>query len=138
MRNEKVLISLIRKIADLLSEECNRNKEFAERLSSLISNTPRRKSTISKTGEATSSERLPDIYAEWNVRGDTNFRLWIRDQPITLLRAIIRAQGFDTTRRTSKWKEVEKLADYIADSLRARLSRGSAFIRSDTKESQDP
>jgi hypothetical protein len=77
---------------------------------------------------------LPDIHAEWNARGDANFRLWLRDQPMPVLRAVIRAQDFDPTRRTAKWKEVQKLADFIADNLRARLSRGAAFIRRHTNE----
>ena len=41
------------------------------------------------------------------------------------------AQGrhdLDPTRRTAKWREAEKLADFIADGLRARLARGSGFI----------
>ena len=40
----------------------------------------------------------------------------------------IRAQDLDSTRRTVKWKDAEKLAGFVADGLRARLSRGSAFI----------
>lgn len=137
MRNEKILITLMRKIVNLLSEECNRNPEFADRLAILLSNMPKGKAPDKKAGIQQSPEQLPDIHAEWKVRGETNFRLWIRDRPISLLRAIIRAQDFDPTRRTSKWKEVEKLADFIADNLRARLSKGAAFIRSETNEFQD-
>ncbi|PXF60168.1 MAG: hypothetical protein C4B58_01365 [Deltaproteobacteria bacterium] len=58
----------------------------------------------------------------------TDFRLWLRDQPIPVLRAIIRTEDFDATRRTAKWKEAEKLAEFIADRLRDRKARGSAFI----------
>ena len=49
-------------------------------------------------------------------------------QPIPTIRAVIRTQDLDPTRRTVKWKEAEKLAGFVADGLRARLSRGSAFI----------
>jgi hypothetical protein len=38
------------------------------------------------------------------------------------------ANDFDPVRRTSKWKAGEKLATFIADGLRARMARGSAFI----------
>jgi len=74
---------------------------------------------------------LPDIHAEWRTRGETDFRLWLRDQPIPILRAVIRSQDLDPMRRSARWKEAEKLADFIADSLRARLARGSAFIGRD-------
>jgi hypothetical protein len=44
------------------------------------------------------------------------------------LRAVIRAQDFDPTRRTAKWIDTAKLATFIGDNLRARLTRGSAFL----------
>jgi len=130
MRNEKVLISLIRKLADFLSEECTRNPEFAVHLASLLPNFPESQIKKEKKIKTIVQTELPDIHSEWNARGDADFRLWIRDQPITILRAIIRSQGFDPTRRTIKWKEAEKLADFISDNLRARFSRGASFIRS--------
>jgi hypothetical protein len=68
------------------------------------------------------------VHAEWTARGGTEFRLWLRDQPIPTIRAVIRAQDLDPTRRTSKWKDAEKLAVFVAEALRARLARGSAFI----------
>ena len=71
---------------------------------------------------------MPDVHAEWTARGETDFRLWLRDQSIATIRAVIRAQDLDPARRTSKWKDTEKLADFVAEGLRARLSRGSAFI----------
>ena len=135
MRKEKTLIGILSGLVDLLVEESARNPEFATSIDRLLSDLPERK-TVSKrrAPKPPSPKFLPDIHAEWNARGEMEFRLWIREPPITVLRALIRTQDFDSTRRTTKWKEAEKLADFITDSLRARLLKGSAFIRRETSE----
>ncbi len=73
--------------------------------------------------------QLPDIHTELSARGDGEFRLWLRDQPTSILRSLIRKHDLDATRRTVKWREPEKLAEFIADGMSARSTRGSAFIR---------
>ncbi len=130
MRKEKTLVALLRGMAELLAEESTRNPEFAHKIDALLSDLPERKVTPKKAPAASvlPTEHLPDIHAEWNSKGEHEFRLWLRDQPTTVLRALIRSQDFDPTRRTIKWKEADKLAAFIADGLRARLARGSAFI----------
>ena len=134
MRKEKALIGLLRGLVELLTEESSRNPEFASKLDSLLSQLPERKVASKKSTVTSQLEHLPDIHAEWNARGETDFRLWLRDLPIPVLRAVIRSEDLDATRRTTKWKEAEKLAEFIADSLRARQSRGSAFIGRSKKE----
>ncbi|MCK5231912.1 MAG: hypothetical protein KAR13_16690 [Desulfobulbaceae bacterium] len=128
MRKEKELIGMLRGLVKLLADESAQNQEFAHKLEILLSELPEKKIRPKKTNPKPSRKKLPDIHAELNVRGDTDFRLWLRDQPVSVLRSLIRAEDFDATRRTTKWKEAEKLADYIADRLRDRQSRGSAFI----------
>jgi hypothetical protein len=128
MRKEKTLINLLRGLVSVLSEEADKNPEFAAKIEELLTNLPEGKIIQKKTSSSVAPDTLPDIYAEWNTRDETDFRLWLRGQPIPVLRALIRSQDFDSTRRTAKWKEAEKLAEFIADGLRARLSRGSAFI----------
>jgi len=129
MRKEKKVIALLRDLAAVLADECARSPAFAAKLESLVSGLAEGKPHAEKRGGVRPTGPVPDIHAELESRGETNFRLWLRDQPLPVLRAVIRAQDLDSTRRTSKWKEAEKLADFITDSLRARLSRGSAFIR---------
>ncbi len=130
MRKEKNLIALLRGMVELLAEESARNPEFANKIDALLSDLPERKAAPKKTLNASTlpAEHLPDIHAEWNNRGESEFRLWLQDQPLAVLRGLIRSQDFDPTRRTTKWKEAEKLAAFIADGLRARLARGAAFI----------
>jgi hypothetical protein len=134
MRKEKALVGLLRGLVDLLAEESARNPEFSTKLDTLLSELPEKKATAKKAVKVTPPENLPDIHAELIARGETDFRLWLCDQPVPVLRAVIRVEDLDATRRTVKWKEAEKLAGFIADSLRARQSRGSAFIGRGTKE----
>jgi len=113
----------------LLADESERNPAFAERLDSLLSSLPEsHRPTAAKRAARDARTTLPDVHAEWIARGETDFRLWLRDQPIPTIRAVIRAQDLDPARRTSKWQDAEKLADFVAEGLRARLARGSAFI----------
>lgn len=132
MRKEKALTDLLRDLVNLLVEESTRNPQFASKLDSLLSKLPERKVSTKKSTTKLLPEQLPDIHAEWNSRGEIDFRIWLRDLPIPVLRAIIRIEDLDATRRTTKWKEAEKLAEFIADNLRSRQSRGSAFIGRNT------
>ncbi|MDR4520250.1 MAG: hypothetical protein R3E36_06560 [Nitrosomonas sp.] len=132
MRKEKALTDLLRDLVNLLAEESTRNPQFASKLDSLLSKLPERKVSTKKSTTKLLPEQLPDIHAEWNSRGEIDFRIWLRDLPIPVLRAIIRIEDLDATRRTTKWKEAEKLAEFIADNLRSRQSRGSAFIGRNT------
>ncbi|MDO9287509.1 MAG: hypothetical protein Q7T83_01825 [Thermodesulfovibrionales bacterium] len=134
MRKEKTLIGLLRGLVDLLAEESAHNPEFASKVDTLLSELPERKSVSKKSAKTPSPEHLPDIHAELKARGETDFRLWLQDQSILVLRALIRSEDLDSTRRTAKWKDSEKLAAFIADSLRTRQSRGSAFLGRGTLE----
>jgi hypothetical protein len=129
MRKEKALINLLRGLVELLAEESVSNPEFAAKVDRLLTGLPEKKA-IPKKSAATqrTSEPLPDIHEEWNMRGETDFRLWLSEQPILMLRAIIRYHGLDPPRRTVKWKEAEKLSAFITDGLRARMAKGAAFI----------
>jgi hypothetical protein len=133
MRKEKTLAGVLRALADLLTEEAAQNPKFAEGLAGLLydGTEPKPKPTKAK---AAPPVQAPDIHAEWTVRGEAEFRLWLKDQPVPVLRAIIRKEDLDSTRRTAKWSEPEKLAGFIADGLSGRLSRGAAFIRGRSAE----
>lgn len=127
MRKEKALLALLNGLVKLLGEEAGRNPDFANRLDALMSPLQGAKSPH-RHGTKPEQLPLPDIYAEYSSRGEAEFRLWLPDQPIQVLHALIRHHDLDATRRSSKWKEPEKLSAYIADQLRSRMSRGSAFL----------
>lgn len=137
MRKEKALVALLRQLVDLLAEEAGRNSEFASKLEGILSAVPERRPSKPRRRLSRNTEPLLDVHAEWNARGEAEFRLWLRDQPIQTIRMVIRAQDLDPTHRTAKWKDTEKLADFITESLKSRLSRGSAFIGTTSKGRAD-
>lgn len=129
MRKEKELTDLLRRLAKLLGEEAQRNPEFAEKLATLLVSVPGNAQSKGKSAGPAKEIDLPDIYAESRARGEDEFRLWLRDEPMPVLRSLIKKHDLDPTRRTSRWKDPEKLAGFIADQLNARLAKGSSFMR---------
>jgi hypothetical protein len=132
MRKQEAVIKLLRRLVEIVAEEAKRNPEFERRLEELLvapPSAPRKKTGNWKATQLSPSE-LPDIYGERNARGEADFRMWLRDQPVEVLRGVIRQHDLDAARRTSKWKDSEKLGTYIADQLQARATRGASFMRS--------
>jgi len=128
MRNEKTLIRFLHDLVKVLRDEAECNPQFADKLDIVLRDLKAEKVKPVTAKTSITTVESPDVYKELDLRGDTEFRLWLRDLPIPVLRAVIRVHDLDSTRRTAKWKETEKLAEFIADRLRDRLSRGSAFI----------
>jgi hypothetical protein len=127
MRKEKALTTLLRDFVAIVAEEASHSPKFAARLDDLLSPLPDRKPAKQRTPR-TEPVSAPDLHTELKTRGDDEFRYWLREQPLPVLRASIRAHDLDPTRKTARWKEAEKVADFIADAMRARLARGSAFM----------
>lgn len=128
MRKEKALIGLLEDFVRLVGAEADRNPEFGEKLEALLHAIPERARSSKPRVRSPKRDDLPDVHAEFNSRGPSEFQLWLRDLPIATLRALIRAHDLDATRRTSKWKDAERLSTFIADQIGARLSRGSGFL----------
>lgn len=129
MRKEKALITVLNNLARLLREEAGRNPDFADRLDALLSPVPVGK-TPRKQATKPEPKDVPDAFAEFGSRGESEFRLWLRDQPTGVLHALIWRHDLDATRRSAKWKDAEKLSAFITDQIRSRLARGSAFLSS--------
>jgi hypothetical protein len=128
MRKEKELIQLLRGLVKLLGEEAGRNPGFANQLDGFLSPIQSPRSSQRRRAPKPEPRNLPDIHAEFTSRGETEFSIWLRDQPVDVLRALIRFHDFDATRRTPKWKDPEKLSAFITDQIRSRLARGSGFL----------
>lgn len=128
MREEKILIRIFRKVTDLIGEEAARNPEFAAKVDAILAEIPARKKAAAKKSPKPHAAELPDMFTEWRARQQPDFVLWLRDQPRTVLIAEIKAHDFDPSNRTSKWKDTEKLAHFIAEQIRARTSRGASFL----------
>lgn len=128
MRKEKELMGLLRGLVDLLTAEADRNPDFAEKLGRLLTAIPSRRELAKRESRKNIPAHLPDLHTEYASRGEADFLPWLQSLHVTVLRSLIRANDFDPSHRTSKWKETEKLATFIVDSLRARMARGSAFM----------
>jgi hypothetical protein len=130
MRKEKALIALLEDFVRLVGEEATCNPEFGAKLDALLSPiSPPNVRTLKKERiRAPKLETLPDIHAEFTSRGEPEFQLWLRDQPVAILRALIRVHDLDAARRTAKWKDAEKLSAFVTEQISARLSRGSGFL----------
>ena len=138
MRKEKALIAVLNNLVRLLSEEAGRNPDFADRLDTLLSPVPGGVRKQATKGEPKDVKDVPDAYAEFGSRGESEFRLWLRDQPTGVLHALIRRHDLDATRRSAKWKDPEKLSAFITDQIRSRLARGSAFLSSGDTSQRAP
>jgi hypothetical protein len=128
MRKEKALIQLLNGLVKILAEESDRNPAFAGQLDELLDPIPARTSSRRERAPRVQPQNVPDIHAEFTTRGEHEFRIWLGDQPVPVLRSLIRLHDFDAARRTSKWKDPEKLSSFIADQIRSRLSRGAGFL----------
>ncbi|SAK46704.1 hypothetical protein AWB75_00967 [Caballeronia catudaia] len=124
MRSNQPVIALLQGLAALLEEERSCNPAFAAKLDALMRPRDERASARPKPKDID----LPDVHIELAARDDDDFRAWLRTQPADVLKAIIRREDLDPARRAAKWKDEKKLANFIADGLHARMSRGSAFI----------
>jgi hypothetical protein len=129
MREEKIVARLFRKVADLVADEANRNADFAKRLEDILSELPIAGAKKQKEKPDDPPAELPDIFEEAKTRGDSEFLLWLQDQPMPVLRRLIKVHDFDAAGRAARWKDPEKLAALVAEELRARMSRGSAFLK---------
>jgi hypothetical protein len=127
MSAKSPLIEVLRGLVQLLENEATVNPAFAAKLEALV--LPVQGVTERRAkGSAKKAADAPDVHQELAARGEAPFRAWLHEQTADVLKAIIRREDLDPARRASKWKDEKKLADFIADGLRARMSRGSAFI----------
>jgi hypothetical protein len=144
---------LLRGIIELVQSEAAVNPEFAAKLEALMQPEPKAKKVAAKKAttkqevaeedvvETTAAAKaaakkstakkaveVPDVYDELKARGDNGLRIWLIEQPMDILKAIIKQERLDPGKRTIRWRNQEKFADHIVEALRTKMSRGSAFI----------
>lgn len=129
MREEKLLIRILRNLTTLIADEASRNSEFAIRLEAVLHEVPRAPKK-GKSANAPSDDQLPDVFAEAQARSPDDYEHWLSELEIPVLKALVRKHDLDSSKRTQKWREPEKFAKLIADQIRARMQRGSAFLTS--------
>jgi hypothetical protein len=131
MREEKLIIRILRDLATAVAEEMSLNPRFAERVGTILSEVPSNKKPT-KSEKKAEEEDLPDPFIEAKARTPVEFELWLKDLEIPILKSLIRKHDLDSSKKWQKWREPEKFAKLIADQIQARMQRGSAFMRSET------
>jgi len=131
MRSEKILVDLFKKFVSVVYEECNSNPEFAKKIDEVIAEIPmsKKSSSYKKKQDETVAEAIPELYNEWHARDEVDFTMWLLESTVPVLHATIRSYELDARKQAAKWKDAKKLADFIVDKLRTKVTRGSSFIR---------
>lgn len=121
----------MRDVIKLIEEEAGRNPAFAERLAEITDGLPAKKDKSgTKPKVLAQLKPLPDIIAAYQEKGDQEFRFWLREFDIPVLKAIVKANGFDPAKNSKRWDESDKFIVLIAEQTAARLRRGFAFLPS--------
>lgn len=128
MQSKPKLTNALKALVTLLEEEASKNPAFAEKLENALSELPDTQKKKSK--KASPKLSPPDIAEAFQEKGETEFRFWLRDFELPMLKAIVKQNGFDPGKNSLRWKEPDKFIDLIVEQTTARLKRGSAFLPS--------
>jgi hypothetical protein len=137
MQPTQKLTNALRALLALVEEECSRNPDFARRLEAIVTDLP----AVSggkrpkRSKPAKSAGPLPDVTAAYELKGENEFRFWLREFDLPMLKSIVKANGFDPGKNSQRWTETDKFVALIADQTAARLRRGSAFLTPKSTES---
>lgn len=129
MQSTKKLSRVLHELVGLLEDEAGRNAAFAERLEAITNALP----TVAKKEGARKSRslpniNLPDVLTALEERGEDEFRFWLRTLDIPTLKAVIKVNGFDPAKVSTRWTDQDKFVGLVAEQAVARLKRGSAFL----------
>jgi hypothetical protein len=129
MQCAKTLTLLLKQLAEVVAEEADQNPAFAAKLDGILADVVAAGSgKRPKMTKAALAAEVPDVYAEYQQKGEDKFRLWLRELSVPVLKGIVKVNGFDPGKVTRKWTNPDKFVGLIADQVKARLNRGSAFI----------
>jgi hypothetical protein len=129
MRRAKTLTRLLTQLAEVVAEEADQNPAFAAKLDGILADVPAAGSgKRPKTAKAAPAAEVPDVYAEYQQKGEEEFRFWLRGLSVAVLKGIVKANGFDPGKVSRPWTEPDKFVGLITEQLKARLNRGSAFM----------
>src|ERR1700693_2170556 len=100
MQRAKTLTKFLKAIAEIVADEAERNPAFAEKLDAAMSSLPVKKPKKQKLVYAG-----PDIYVEYQQRGEEEFRFWLAGLDLPTLKAIVKVNGFNITKSAKRWTE---------------------------------
>lgn len=135
MLSKSIIRKSLRKLADLIADEAERNTDFAAAIEQILhpksgSDTGKKIFTLrnnSVTRAKTVAPDLPDPFNILRELGSTNFDEWLIDQDISTLKSIIKQYKLDPGRLSYRWKKKERLIQLISDRIQARSKQGDSF-----------
>jgi hypothetical protein len=122
-------------------EEASRRPEFAERLAQAL-NAAEAQGAASPAARATKgsagrgrNRRAPPVLDPLQLYSDGEERLrdGLAGLSIEQLKDIVAEHGMDTRRLAMRWKRRDRLEELIVTTVRARLTKGSAFREDPTE-----
>lgn len=127
MRKDQILTRILRELAHLVAEEAEANESFATKLDIIIGDLGAKKKRTLKA-QRVSDHELPDVFAAALSKTDEELEMWLGTLDLPVLKAIVRKHEFDASKRTQRWREPQKFAQFITSQLRSRLRRGASFL----------
>jgi hypothetical protein len=130
MQPGQKLTRALRALVELVEDEAARNPAFAQRLEAVVADLPAGASNkkTSKPKAPAGDIEIPDVLKAFQDKGETEFRFWLRDFDLMVLKAIVKANGFDPGKSSQRWSEPDKFIALISEQTSARLKRGASFL----------
>ena len=125
MQSTQKLSRSLKALLELIEEEAKQNPIFASRLDAITAELPK---TVKKNSKAISKVEVPDVMTVIQEKGEEEFRFWLRNFDVAMLKAIVKANGFDSAKISQRWNDPDKFIILITEQTIARLKRGSAFL----------
>lgn len=125
--------TIIRGIATIIIEECNKNEEFAKKFENILWNNkeeiPNGKiNNISREGRS-SNRRDPAVLdpIAMIVENESDLVVQLHNLTDKELKDIIAEYGMDSSKLAMKWKDKKRLIDFIVAVSKRRAAKGDAF-----------
>lgn len=136
MQPAQKLTRVLRSLVSLVEDEASRNPEFAQRLEAVTEGLFTSGNSKKKPTEL--GPPPPDVIAEYQAKGESEFRFWLREFDIATLKSIVKVNGFDPGKNSQRWTEPDKFISLIVDQTASRLRRGSTFLPAKVAETEPP
>ncbi len=129
MQSNKKIGTLLRRLVVIIEEECEKNPDFSAKVHGLLEQ--KSEPVVRKpkqTNIDSTKEPMPNVLQELESKGEEEFRFWLRDLDLDLLKLIVKTNGFDAAKKSLRWKDKDKFIELITEQASAQLKRGSSFL----------
>jgi hypothetical protein len=112
-----------------IETEVEQNPAFAAQLGEILTQGPSKRRGIEHGAtKRLFTSTIPDVFVALQEKGDEEFRFWLRTLDRSILKAIVKQNGFDPARVSQRWKDHDKFIALVDEQTHLRLKRGSSFL----------